>query len=137
MRTLVARCSYAGLVFTGCLLEACGDYCTNKPIKRVGQASKSLDAVVYVRNCGATTPLVTSVSIVSSDLIEVTGPGNAFAAMDTSGSSEEPNPVEAPPLDVVVRWIGEKEIQILYDRRLKILRPHPEERGIMITLVPH
>lgn len=126
----------AGLLCLGYLLSACGDYCRNSEVNRLRQPSGSLDAVVFLRNCGATTDLAVQVSIVPKARSRITGSGNAFAAVDTTSSLSVPGGATAKvSLDITVQWAGESEIQIGYDKRLHVTHESMVS-GILVTLIP-
>jgi hypothetical protein len=67
-------------------LSSCSDMCGNSIVRRIASPDARYEAVLFERNCGATTGFATHVSVVSAG-DEVTGGGNAFAADDDHGKA--------------------------------------------------
>ena len=76
------------LVATASLtLGACSDQCTNEVLIRLASPDGEQDAVMFQRNCGATTGFSTQVSILGAGEA-LSGGGNTFRADDNHGAAK-------------------------------------------------
>jgi hypothetical protein len=64
------------------VLTSCSDLCSNEIVQSVASPSGSLKAVVFTRDCGATTGISTQVSILGSGRSLPNEGGNAFIIGD-------------------------------------------------------
>lgn len=78
-------------------LVGCGDRCENEVVQTTSSPSGRKQAVVFVRDCGATTGLSTQVSIVAGG-VKVIGAGNALV-------------VEGRP-SIQVRWLTDSAVSL-------------------------
>ena len=80
------------------LLSGCGDTCENVPSQTVASPSGALKAIVFSRNCGATTGFNTQVSVLrAADSLLEEG-GNTYI----SGAS----------ISIAVHWSNDSALQI-------------------------
>jgi hypothetical protein len=99
--------------------------CGNEVLKEVASPIGKMKAVIFQRDCGATTDFTTQVSVLSKDEKLSDAGGNAFAADTNHGeamSGQGGGPV------VEVSWLSENELLIKHDTRARALQ-HPESPG--------
>jgi hypothetical protein len=91
-------------------VSACGadsTGCVNNELERLPSPDRAQDAVVYVRECGATTGPGLNVSIVKPGIPLPDEPGNVLAIKD-------PAAMAAKPGDVNATWRTPSELQLTY-----------------------
>ena len=76
----------AALLLITALIGGCSDVCHNTVVSRADSPSGKYSAVMFQRDCGATTGFSTQVSILESDK-QPSGAGNAFRADDDHGAA--------------------------------------------------
>lgn len=96
----------AATLLSGCWDDGCG----NSIIQDLPSPDGHRHAVVFERDCGATTPFSTQVSIVPS-VRDARGSGNVFTA-DTDHGKAPSGPGGGPA--VGVRWIDRRTLEIRY-----------------------
>ena len=69
-----------------CALGACSDNCTNSVITRADDPTGTRSAVIFNRDCGATTGFSTQISIIEKGE-QLSGGGNTFRADDDHGAA--------------------------------------------------
>lgn len=101
------------------LAASCGDLgCGNTVLQDAVSPDGRRHAVVYVRNCGATTGFGTDVSILPS-VRGVRGAGNVFVAdADHGRAPERPG----GGLAVTARWLDRRTLELRYDGRARVFR---------------
>jgi hypothetical protein len=92
--------------------------------------SKQLKAIVFQRDCGATTGFSTQISIISANSDLPNQAGNVFVSDTDHGKS--PSGPGGGPL-VEVEWNGETSININYDNRARVFLRKDSQNGITIT----
>jgi hypothetical protein len=106
-----------GAVVATLLVCACGSgMCGNAEVTRLGSADGSLDAVLFQRDCGATTGFSTQVSVVRAGERLADEGGNAFVADADHG--------RAPSAS----WGGPPATVCWRDARTLVVRYHPSAR---------
>ena len=106
------------IVSTGCFKEPCA----NEVLDEVPSPDRNLKAVVFVRNCGATTGLSTQVSVLGIDEVIENEPGNVF--------------IIEPDGDVNAKWISASSLELEHPARTEVFRQMSEYRGTEITYLP-
>jgi len=108
---------------------SCASPCRNEILSEVQSPNGLLKAIVFQRDCGATTGFFTDVSILgqSEDLPNETG--NVFTVDDdhgmaTSGQSRGPR--------VLVRWLSNNEIEISTEPNARVFLKEISYRSVMI-----
>ena len=99
--------------------------CADATVTRVGGPGGGLDAVVFVRDCGATTGFSTEVSVVRAGA-RVSGGGNVFSADDDHGKVPLEGSHHALALDV--RWLDGTRLHVGYPAGTRVFR-HDGKRG--------
>jgi hypothetical protein len=79
----------------------------------------SLDAVVFRRDCGATTGLSTQISLLRKGTSLPNGPGNVFSA-DTNYGVAPSAKWGGPPVDV--KWSAKRTLIVVTDPAARIFR---------------
>lgn len=81
-------------------LSACGDTCGNDVERSVANPAGTLKAVLFERDCGATTAMSQQVSVLASGAQISNEGGNTFVVETDSG--------------VTLRWLGNKMLEVRY-----------------------
>ena len=119
------------------LIFACGgssdQRCENEVIARIPSPDTRYDAVVFQRDCGATTGLSTQVSVLQSrDSLPSDSAGNVFVA-DTDHGKAPAGPRGGP--NVNVRWISPDTLEIRRDPRTRVFRTPDSLAGVHVIHV--
>jgi len=109
---------------------ACGDPCSNRVLNQVASPSAEHVAVVYVRECGATTGPSTNVSIVKDANASITGAGNVLVLKDP------PAMVEAKG-HTRVSWIAEDTLKIDYLFGRAVQNSARTSDGVVVQFLTH
>jgi hypothetical protein len=110
------RLSNLALLAATATLAACDSACSNDIVRRVAAPGGEHDAVVFQRDCGATTGFSTQVSIVGAGRMP-TGGGNVFIADDDHGAAPAA-PWGGP--DVTLSWTRPDSLLVRYDARARL-----------------
>jgi hypothetical protein len=123
----------------GCLLLLCAlsagcinitGGCVNTILRVHYSPTKRLKAVVFERQCGATTGFSTQVSIISADSDLPNEGGNVFVA-DTDHGKSPSGPGGGPPVEV--EWKGESSLNVIYDNRARVFLRKDSQNDVTIT----
>jgi hypothetical protein len=108
------------------------DTCGNKIEQTINYPDGAFRAVVFERDCGATTGFSTQISMLArGDELRNKG-GNAFDADDKNGAPPAPR---GGPM-VHLKWTGLRNLEIHYDRFAHVFRKQENVNGITIRFVP-
>ena len=112
--TALTFCSLVSLIgLGGCLFTA--DMCGNELLEAVYSPDRVFKAVVFERNCGATTGFTTQISILLAEQTSLPNQaGNIFISNGNRGKAPV-GPGGGPPVTVV--WQGNRNLHITYDPR--------------------
>jgi hypothetical protein len=110
------------IIASSLLITSCSSGCENEVSERVLAPAGGAIAVVFARNCGATTGHNIQVSIAFSRTPK--GPGNIFIA---DGNGKTINRQAAR-----VRWLSPRDLEIFHDPQLRVFKAKTMERGIRI-----
>lgn len=122
------------LIFFGIFLAAAvgcnDDLCGNQVAQEVSSPTRNYRAIVFERDCGATTGFSTQVSILPANKKLKNEPGNIFAAegdrhgvpLDSHGA-----------MGLKVEWKGDHELRIGSPGAAQVFRKIPEYQGVRIT----
>jgi len=113
-------------------LSGCSSPCENEIVKEVVGPS-GLRAVVFVRNCGATSDFVASVSILSKEERLPNDNGNVFNDFD--GSRQHYHLSDQGALDVRVGWDGPSRLVISYPWAISV-DTQSTFRGVVVSYEP-
>lgn len=103
---------------TPLLLAACDPGCGNTILQDIPSPDGLQHAVIFSRDCGATTDFSTQVSILGRTQ-PVSGAGNVFIIVD--GQAVAPRD-SAATSDIVATWIDSRTLEIQYDSRGQIFQ---------------
>ena len=114
---------------------ACVDPCGNDVLTEARSPDGRLKAVVFQRDCGATTGFSTQVSVIPSGESFLTAPtwlrstrgGNVFVA-DTNHGEAPSGPV------VQVEWLDPTHLRITHDKRARVFSSATSIHGVRVTL---
>ena len=109
----------------------CGN-CANRPVDTVTSPDASRAAIIFERDCGATTGFSTQISVVRSGHAATSG-GNVFIADTNNGAA--PSGEGGGPA-VRVRWVGVDTLEVRYHPRARLFPPQSRLKGITVELVP-
>jgi hypothetical protein len=121
-----------------CALSGCVDPCGNDVLKEVPSADGRLKAVVFQRDCGATTGLSTQVTILRSNerllarptWLHSTEPG-AFVADTNQGQA--PSGAGGGP-EVTVQWMGPSRLRISHHTEARTFLRAPSLSGVVFEV---
>lgn len=111
------------IVITSC------DPCDNRILQEEPSPTGMQKAVVFQRQCGILGGTSTQVSVLPNSAQPFAG-GNIFGA----DANVDP-PLETPDggLPITVKWVGEQELQIAYDARMRVFQSEKALGNITIT----
>lgn len=104
------------LVCISLLLAGCGETCRNEVVQEVVSPDGQNKAVIFQRDCGATSSFTTQVSVLRRNET-LSGSGNVFVADDNHGLVEVGD--WGGPW-VGVRWSGSEHLQVIYAKGARI-----------------
>ncbi|MDP9350161.1 MAG: hypothetical protein M3P51_01250 [Chloroflexota bacterium] len=113
----------------GLLLFFPPDLCGNTIIAEAISPDGANRAVVFQRNCGATTPFSTQVSLLQRTQ-RLEGSGNVFTADGNHGRAPA-RPGGGP--EVSVTWINPETLSIRYDARARVFAQEQRVRNVSIV----
>ncbi|HEX6039189.1 hypothetical protein [Longimicrobium sp.] len=117
------------LMLGGCNLLDCGDEVTQRESRPDARGA----AVVYVRNCGATTDYSTQVALIR----HVDAPprdGEVLFVVDGDHGAAPAGPGGGPV--VRIRWIDVNHLEIAHDPRARTFRHESAQGALRVTYVP-
>lgn len=131
-------CAFAVVVILGCLslfallsfIFPDFDPCVNDMVGQVQSPDGQFKAVIFERDCGATTDFSTQVSIVPTSTPLPDTAGNVFV---TDGNHGAAPPGRGGGPNVWVKWLNPKLIKIVYDKRAATYKMEKQYQNINIT----
>ncbi len=124
---LLALVVLVPFVNAACLDLAGG--CGNELLGETRSPDGKLKAIVFQRDCGATTGFSTQISILPVDEKMPNEGGNVFVADSNHGAA--PSGRGGGPI-VEVRWLNESELLIKHDSRARVFQSEQSLRGVKI-----
>jgi hypothetical protein len=117
-----------GIALAACKLDG-SDLCRNNELQTNYSPGGDRKAVVFQRDCGATTGFSTQVSILrSSEKLPNKG-GNTFIADTDKGQA--PDGRGGGP-EIKLRWVKEEQVEVIYDKRARVFRKEEVVDGVKI-----
>lgn len=110
-------------------LSGCSDACQNTVVNRATAPDGQHTAVMFQRDCGATTGFSTQVSVVA-DNEKADGSGNAFRADDDHGAAAA-GEWGGPWAEA--RWIAADHLLIRYAPKSRIFHQAGQIGGVKVT----
>lgn len=118
----------AGAVY---VLSIVLDPCSNTTMQTTLSPDKIYKAVLFERDCGATTGFSSQVSVLSVDSKLPNDGGNIFVA-DLKGKG--PRGAWGGP-DVHLGWLGNRQLEVRYDHSARTFKREPKSHGVKIHYV--
>lgn len=114
-------------------LSACSNFlCDNETVASLNSPDGERRAILFMRECGATTDYTTQVSVVSSTW-QFHGIGNVFVA-DAYDRGARRGSWGGPWAEI--QWTGPRQLLITYDKRARVFTRNDDVRGVHITYRP-
>jgi hypothetical protein len=110
-------------------LSGCSDGCKNSRICRVDAPDGLNSAVMFQRDCGATTGFTTQISVVRQGS-DPTGGGNTFRADDDHGAATSGD-WGGPWAEI--RWLAPDHLLIRYADKSRVFEQQAEVAGVKIS----
>ena len=117
-----------GLIPAAVAVSACTDACRNTLIRRADAPDREHSAVMFQRDCGATTSFSTQLSIVSPG--ERVDSGNTFRADDDHGAASLG---DWGGSWAEMRWLGSDHLLVRYAARSRLFAKNEQVEGIHIS----
>ena len=114
------------------ILSGCADVCQNTFLSNTASPDGERHAVLFMRDCGATTDFSTQVSILRENG-PATGAGNLFIA-DGGSASAPPTDHGGPWAEVV--WQGPRRLLVRYDSMAEVYKQQDQVAGVTVTYEP-
>lgn len=111
------------------LLSGCADTCKNEAVARVDAPDGSHSAVLFQRDCGATTGFSTQVSVTGQGEKPTDG-GNAFRADDNHGAASA-GAWGGPWVEV--KWLSSNRLLVRYAKNSRIFEQDGSVAGVSIS----
>jgi len=100
-------------------LTACDAGCSNQTIRTVISPDKATKAILFERDCGATTDFTSQLSIFKMGATISGEGGNAFVA-DTNHGKTKDTDWHGPSLEI--RWLDSHHLEVLYDSHARVFK---------------
>lgn len=110
------------------MCTAC-DPCENQVLQEELAPNGTQKAVVFQRQCGILGGTSTQVSVLPTSAQPFAG-GNIFGA-DANADQSLEMPSGGPP--IAVKWVGEQELQIAYDARVRVFQSEKTLGTVTVT----
>ncbi|MGC4094638.1 MAG: hypothetical protein QM756_43325 [Polyangiaceae bacterium] len=110
-------------------LSACDGTCTNTTVARVPAPEGGREAVLFRRDCGATTGFATHVSILPVGA-EAEGAGNTFRADSDHGAASLG---DWDSVWAEARWLAPNHLLVRHAAHSRIFRQEEEVSGVRVT----
>jgi hypothetical protein len=125
MKCALSMTARFGLLIVAAYCSACVDPCGNEVISEQYSPNREFRAVVFQRDCGATTGFSTQVSVLAAkqrfptegSWLQSTKPGNVFVADTDHGNA--PSGSGGGP-DIRLEWTGPRHLRITHDKRARV-----------------
>ena len=115
---------------TGCL-DLSGS-CGNVIVRELASSGDGHRAVVFERNCNATTGFSTQVSVLAAGAVLPDSSGNVFIA-DTNHGNAPAEPGGGPQVDI--RWVASDTLEVRYDGRARVFAREAQHAGVAVRYV--
>jgi hypothetical protein len=111
------------------LIGACSDPCTNTIVSRVPSPDGQREAVLFQRDCGATTGFSTQISILGGSQ-QLSGGGNAFIADDDHGAAQAGS-WGGSWADL--KWLTSDRLLVRYAAKSRLFKQDESVSGVQIA----
>ena len=107
--------------------------CGARIVRRLPSPDGRLEAVIYERDCGASTDFGTNLSVVRTGAQVGSKAGNLFVADSDHGRA----PLDSGNvIQLSVHWIGSDSLVVRYDRRARVFQQQPGTNGVQVQYIP-
>ena len=137
------RLCYEYLLLSALLIPACGSFdpCGDQIIAEAPSPGGEYRAIVFERDCGATTEFSTQVSVLRRNegfraehtWLRSSSGANCFTC-DSDHGKAAGGAWGGPWVDV--RWVSGDRLEVRYDERARVFRHESRVSGVAVTLVP-
>jgi hypothetical protein len=110
-------------------LGACSDICSNTEVSRSTSPDRRLDAVLYQRNCGATTGFSTQIALVPVGNL-LSGDSALYRADDDHGAAR--TGVWGGPW-AEIEWLTSNKLLVRYAAKSRIFQQNTNAYGISVS----
>lgn len=117
------------VIICGFLLSGCNDACQNQIVSETRSSDSQYSAVVFQRDCGATSAFTTQVSVLPFGE-EPKQSGNVFVADDNHGAAQVGN--WGGPW-VSVKWRGANHLQVTYAKGARIFEKTEDVGDVTVS----
>jgi hypothetical protein len=111
------------------LLSGCSDGCSNSPISRADASDGPHSAVMFQRDCGATTGFSTQISVLKRGT-EPSGAGNIFRADGNHGAATAGG-WGGPWAEI--SWLAPDHLLVRYAAKSRLFEQRSEVSGVKIS----
>jgi hypothetical protein len=122
----VSKAAFSALLL---VLGGCSDTCDNTVVSRLLAPDERHEAVMFQRDCGATTGFSTQISILSAGR-DVSGAGDAFRADDDHGAART-GAWGGPWADMT--WLSSDHLLVRYAAKSRLFAHDEDVSGVRIT----
>jgi hypothetical protein len=120
----------AAFLLASLLFLACDSGCANEILETVLSPDGNWQAVIFRRDCGATTGYSTQVSIISAKAKLPNKGGNVFVADTDHGKAPEQ---ESGGPKVKAEWLDNKNIRISHHTDARVFLAEKKQSGVLIN----
>jgi hypothetical protein len=121
-------------IVLGVDVAGCGSFdssmCGNQVVMTIPSPDARHTAVVFERNCGATTDFSTQVALDPSDISRPSGVGNLWIA--DANHDAAPRALWGGP-DVQIEWTSPTAMRLLHHRGARVFKAERSLHGVAIT----
>jgi hypothetical protein len=104
--------------------------CGVSVVRRMTSPDGRLEAVVFERDCGATTEFATQLSVVQAGTAIKNDVGNLLMADSDHGRASLDS---GNVIHLRVEWVGSDSLVVRYDRRARIFRQNKRANGVSVS----
>jgi hypothetical protein len=131
LKSLLAKILLPTLGFSILSYWIASDMCGNSLISETPSPNKQMKAVIYERDCGASTGFSTQVSVLPIDRpLPRSESGNLFIA-DTDHRKAPSGPKGGP--EVRVQWRGDKVLSVVHHKAARVFLERSKIQDITVT----
>jgi hypothetical protein len=117
------------IIYCCLLLSACGDDCQNQIISESASPDGQNSAILFQRDCGATTGFTTQISILPQGERPERS-GNVFVADDNNGAAQAGN--WGGPW-ASMKWLDSSHLQVTYAKESRVFDETEHVRGVTVS----
>ena len=131
-RANLLRVNHRAAMFLTSLLSGCSDFCTNEVVRSAPSPDGRQLAILFLRDCGATTALSSQISILPRGEAVSGSSGNLFVSVPDQGTAWIEPPARGP---VDFGWVSAKHLQIRHARGMNIFKRREWVDSVRVSYV--